>query len=313
MIKKNIFLVNPLSGKSSEKEAFIEKLNQYKLQSGDNIDIYVTQPDGATINFVKNLCEKKPSDLIYNLYACGGDGTLNEVVNGAFDYDNVNIGVFPLGTGNDFIRNFDIPEEDFLNIEKQLNSQTFDIDVIGFKCDDNPNILYCVNIFNIGFDANVVYKASKLKKHKIIPNKLAYFAGVFQMLMSMKGANLSISLENHKIHDGATLLTTIGNGCFCGGGIKGIPHAVVSDDLLDVSIVKPISRIKFLKFFPHYVKGTHTSNPDVSSFLTYKTAESFEISALDEDLMFCVDGEICHAKKIKGFIPKKKISFLLPG
>ena len=141
------FIVNPNSGKKKKQRHMIESLEIAAVRLGIKYEIHYTRGTKDGEIYVRNLCRKySGTDEKLRIYACGGDGTINEVVNGAFGYGNVEIGAIPLGTGNDYIRNYG-SAADFLNMEKQLTSDSVFSDLIRYEA-EYGNVMtegYCVN------------------------------------------------------------------------------------------------------------------------------------------------------------------------
>ena len=159
---KTYFIINPAAGQGNRiKELEAEILMAAKTNNAD-IQMYFTKSPGDARDFVKKICEET-SDTRF--IACGGDGTLSEVLNGAIGFDRAQIGVYPIGTGNDFCRNFKT-NGDFLSVEAQLNGETVSCDAIkySFFSDGKEKTGYCANMFNIGFDCNVADLTAKMKK-----------------------------------------------------------------------------------------------------------------------------------------------------
>ena len=230
---KTIFIVNPKAGQGTDTKRLIDAIENTANCLGKQIEIYITTSVGDATCFVKECCKTKgPARFI----ACGGDGTLNEVLNGAAGYPDAEIGVIPMGTGNDFCRNF---AKDFTNITSQINGNTVKCDAIKFTTEEKEG--YCINMFNIGFDCNVADMTANMKKKPFVSGPLAYFLSILTALIKKKGAKLKIELDGEEKHSGALLLTSIANGCFCGGGIKSNPLASVQDGLINVNIIKNIA------------------------------------------------------------------------
>ena len=169
----NIFIINPTAGK---KDISLE-LSQKILEVDRNAIIHITSGKLDATNFVRNFCLKN-KDKKLKFIACGGDGTLHEVVNGAFGFPNVAVGCFPCGSGNDFLKIY--KKYDFTNIKKLINGKEILIDLLEY------NGKYCVNVFNIGFDADVAYNMIKFKKKPFIGGPMAYNAAVVYSLLKNK-------------------------------------------------------------------------------------------------------------------------------
>ena len=125
---KHIFVINPAAGQGKALDFIRPKIEEICKKEALDYEIYVTEKKGDGIEYVEN---KAKSGEEIRFYACGGDGTLYDVVNGAFGYKNAQVAVIPLGSGNDFIRLFGT-KEDFLNLEDQINGVPVEFDVI--KC-----------------------------------------------------------------------------------------------------------------------------------------------------------------------------------
>ena len=151
-------------------------------------------------------------------------------------FPHVSVGIIPTGTGNDWIRNFDHPSA-FRQIGAQVEATATPIDLI------RANQHYALNMLNIGFDCNVVYAASQLKKRPFLQGPLAYIAGIMQELCHPMGTRLHIALENEEPLSGEFLLCTIANGSFCGGGFQSSPRAQINDELLDIAVIQKVSRL----------------------------------------------------------------------
>ncbi|MEG0961156.1 MAG: diacylglycerol kinase family protein, partial [Erysipelotrichaceae bacterium] len=242
---RNIFILNPAAGQGKA----LNQIDDIKAAAAElNIDVefYKTaSPIDPEIYCGDIMASMDPNEKI-RIYACGGDGTLNEVVNACYGYENVEIGVIPKGTGNDFVRNFG-KKEDYFNYKAQLMGESIICNVINYSGVSNGEIInrYCCNMFNIGFDCNVVDLAAKYKKYPLVKGTPAYMLGVLKTLIEMHGTRLKITLDDGTVMDQDFLLVALANGCYCGGGVKGVPKANVTDGFIDVSIINPMTRLKF--------------------------------------------------------------------
>lgn len=330
---KHIFVINPSAGqgKTDELTSDIEA-----VCTAGNLDyeIYETKKPGDAEEYVRQCCEAGASEAQcceasalergggqtgaadgadrLRFYACGGDGTLNEVVNGVSGYDFAEAGCIPVGTGNDFVRNF--PDARFDDLIAQVRGESSLCDLIRYEgvCDGQEVSRYCVNMFNIGFDSNVVDMTSRMKRVPLVTGPMAYLASILTMLIEKKGAQLRVEYEDGFVYDGKLLLISIANGCFCGGGIKGLPRAVTDDGLFDVSLVKNVPRHVFLRLFPKYMKGTHLAEKRLADVVRYTHEKSLLITPKREVMKLCVDGEITKAGQIRMQVCPKAFRFIVP-
>ena len=183
---KYYFVINPMAGNGKGIKKLKSNIEEAGKKLNKIFEIYTTKSIGDGEAYVRNTCEKdgSPSTFI----ACGGDGTFNEVLNGAYGFDNVSVGVIPMGTGNDFCRNF--TECDFTDVNAQFNGISTPCDIIRYKGVVNGTevVKYCANMFNIGFDCNVADMKATLSQYPFIKGPMAYFLGIFVMLIRKKVA-----------------------------------------------------------------------------------------------------------------------------
>lgn len=310
-----IFVINPKAGKGKGIDKWLEKIRSTSEKTGIKADIYMTKAVGDAEAFADLIGkETKASGEEIRLIACGGDGTLNEVLNGAMGYENLTVGVLPIGTGNDFCRNF--PDEgDFLDVEAQLKGKVIKCDAIRYSglLAGKDQTRYCANMFNIGFDCNVVDLTAKLKTYPMIKGSFAYLLGVAITYIKKKGAKLRVELDGKVIEDGPLLLTAIANGGFCGGGVHSSPYASVNDGIMDVNVIFNVGRVDFLKKFPYYAKGTHMELSDIDHIIYAGTCRKAKVTPLDGTMRLCTDGEIVDAGAIEFEVVPEAFNLLLPA
>ena len=282
---KYCFIINPASGKSATKEGLEQRILDAGVARGLDVSVFVTERAGDACDHVRDFWRANPDEDI-RFYVCGGDGTLCEVVNGIMsleDRSRVSFGVVPIGTGNDFVRNF-TQKDRFFDIDAQLDATEIEIDVM--KCND----LYSVNMINIGFDCQVVVKTDKYKRHKLVPSKMAYILGLLATIIKKPGTSVSVRKDSGEAVKKELLLTTFANGCFCGGGFKSNPNASLCDGSIDAIYIKNISRIKFITLVGQYKAGTHLDG-SLEHIITTDKAQSYSLE-FSEPTRICIDGEL---------------------
>lgn len=307
---KTVFIINPKAGNGK----YIEKLKKEIAEAAEKLkadtEIYITKAIGDATSFVKKYCERFGTT---RFIACGGDGTLSEVVNGAAECETAEIGLVPIGTGNDFCRNF-TEKDRFFNVEEQISAESKKCDVIKYTTEiDNSKVTgYCINMFNIGFDCNVADMTNKIKKKRFVTGTIAYLISIFAILIKKKGADIKLELDGEEKHKGPLLLTSIANGSYCGGGIKSNPMAEVNDGLLNVNIIYNISRLNFLTKLPFYMKGTHINLKNIEKVIANQKCRKITITPLKEKMRLCIDGEISDAGKTDFEVIHNKLNFIVP-
>ncbi len=296
------FILNPKAGNGKRVDEISRAIETACEEAKIDYCIYTTKAPLDATEYVKKALEEQ--DGSHRFYACGGDGTLCELINGAPNNDRAEFGLVPIGTGNDFRRNFS-DKDMFFDIKRQIEGESRKIDLL--KYEDR----YCVNIINIGFDCNVVYEMGKIKNVKFIPNKLAYIAGIVVTLFKKMYCKMKITAEGIDEIDRELLLIAIANGKFYGGGFKAAPYASLHDSIFDISIVEKVSRLTFMSLVGKYKKGTHLETKTGKRCITYLRAKDLTIE-FDKPTNICVDGEIEFAEKVKISIEPSAASFIIP-
>ncbi len=315
---KHIFIMNPAAGKGKAGKVFLPQIIDTAKRLELDYEIHRTISPGDAQRFVSSRCAARGNsseDVTWRFYACGGDGTFNEVVNGAYGYNNVEVAMIPSGTGNDFPRNFSNLKY-FEDMERQVRGEAKPLDLMRYE-EDNPEdssapiVRYGVNMFNIGLDCNVVDQISEMKSYPLIPSPMAYILGVGIVLGKKKGVDLEIVFEDGETHNGEIMLAAIGNGCFCGGGFKGLPNANLKDGLMDVIIIEEISRQACVSLLRKYRKGTHLEDARASQIITYRKCKSLRIHP-NREAKLCTDGEISTLRETSFEIVPGGIKFSIP-
>lgn len=316
---KHAFIINPIAGTGRKAKKLYEEVQKFALNSQNEIEVHLTtEPFCATKTARKLAIEAEKKNEEICIYACGGDGTLNEVANGVYGYRNVILGVVPVGSGNDFIRNFN-PKEggravDFTNIEAQLKAEATEIDVLEYSYNiDGERIKKIgLNAFNIGFDGNVAILGSYYNKNTFISGSLSYLVSILVNIVEKSGQNLNVKVDGEQIFKGPLLLCTIANGRFCGGGIESSPRAELCDGFADVLVISKVSRRKILKLLPGFAKGKIFELKDAQEHLTYRKGHEIEIIPRSRHMKFVIDGEIMETDKLYVKIKKQGMRVLVP-
>lgn len=308
---KYLFIINPESGSGKKVKALLDKIDEIQLKRRISATVIQTKKplDATEIAYREAKLAFERNEEI-SIYVAGGDGTLNEVVNGVINFDNVRLGIIPIGSGNDFVRSLG-KLEDYFDLNKQLEGKTKKVDII--KLDvfgDDPKTIYGINSINMGFDGNSAILAHKLKKFPFISGAISYIFAVILNLILKKGANLKVYIDDNLVNDGRLLMLSIANGKFCVGGVCGSPKAVLDDGKLDILMVKNISRLKFLNLYKPFKEGKIFDVPSIEKIITHYQTEAIKIEYNNENSFFVLDGEMIDAKKFSVSVMKKKVSII---
>lgn len=297
------FILNPKSGRSGKEKNLDEMIKAACKKRQLSYHIYYTTCPGDATEYVSSMV--RISQERQRFICVGGDGTLSEIVNSAPSNPNVEFGVIPRGSGNDFVRNFS-NHRNFLDIDSQIDGDAIPLDLI--KC----NEYYSVNMINIGFDCAVVKETQRLKKHKWLPKKLLYLTGVLRTLFRRFGTKMRIIFDNGDIIDKNMTLTAIGNGKYCGGGFMASPRALLTDGILDVCAINKVSRMTFLSLLLAYKKGTFIKNKRAKRVIDYRREQHLRME-FEAPIPICIDGEIKGAKNVELSVIKNGFNFVVPN
>jgi YegS/Rv2252/BmrU family lipid kinase len=266
---KHLFVINPASGKRQDVSGLAGRIREYCQLNNLDFDIYVTKaPLDANEMLRKTVAGPTP----LRVYACGGDGTLNEVVNGAVGLPGVEVEVahFPCGTGNDFIRTFGAHDmELFRNLDALARGRALPLDLI--KC----NARYGINICSVGIDARVNADVKRFSGMPLLSARSAYNLSLIVNLF--KGINSAFTVRyGDRELTGSFAMVTACNGRYYGGGFNPAPNAEPDDGTIDFLIVKDVGRLKASSMVGAYSKGRYDQMPEQ---IAYYPGERLEISS----------------------------------
>ncbi len=293
---KHIFIINPKAGKNNRSSEFIAQIHVAFEKREEPYEIILTEHEGHATDIARGYAQVEQK---VRIYAFGGDGTINEVLSGAYGYENVEIAAFPCGTGNDFVK---VCGDVDWSIPALIDGEVKAIDII--KVNDR----LCANITNMGFDAKVAYNVNKFKK--LLGGHLAYYFSVFFTLLSKINMNVKVQVDGKTVREGKSLLCVAANGNVYGGGFKVAPLASVTDGILNFVVVKNLSRLKIAGFVDRYKRGEHTPLLETGLMYTY-SGQSMSVQS-DKDITICVDGEIFKSKKCEISIIPSAVKCVFP-
>jgi len=244
------------------------------------------------------VAKKAQEEGFKKIFIVGGDGTINEAING-LDLEDIILGIIPAGCGNDFAKMLGIKSiED--GISSILSGYRKLVDV-GFV-----NNRYFINSLGVGLDARIAYIADRLGN---IKNRVKYLVSALTTLLNFPAFNVKIESKDYKF-SGHVLGISVGNGRFHGGLFSLTPRAQIDDGLLDICVIKEISRLKRFLNVQKAIRGTHIFLKETQIF----TADSFSIYS-KTPFHIHVDGEFvnCPLNKLEVKVLNKQLQFCLPA
>lgn len=276
MLMKTLSILNPTAGKGT---AVLGRKG------------YITTGIGDCRRFVREECLASPC-IHFDVY--GGDGTLNEAVNGIMDAGagkTASVKMHPCGSGNDTIKTTDADFE---------KGKAVSLDLIRW------NDSYAVNMMNIGFDCNVVADAGYLKKRYGIAGKLSYILGVIKEFFKPFGEHFRIEAEceNGEIFrfEGKAVLCAVCNGQWCGGSFHNSPLSDMRDGVLEMILVRKVSKMGFIRMIGKYKSGAmmdkerHDVIDSYKKTVIYKRVRALTLTGCKQ---ICADGEVQECRQVQ--------------
>ena len=293
----HLFIINPAAGSRDRTEDYRRQIEKSFDERGGNYRIAVSEGPGD-IRRIANSAARTGEEL--RIYACGGDGTLNEVVQGVAGCENVAITVFSGGSGNDFVKIFDDPKA-FFDLDRLLDARETTFDLI--RCNDDISL----NICSVGLDARIGTDVSRYKRLPLLHGFRAYAVSTVINLFKGISEHYVVELEGEQVDDQHTFVCVC-NGRFYGGGFNPVPDADPTDGLLDVLLVKKVRLWQVPGIIGKYKNGRYQELPHLVRH--YRTKEV--TIRCDKPTPINVDGELRTAQTIHMSLAKEKVRFFYP-
>ena len=298
---KHLYIINPVAGGVKGRAEEIEREIKAFAESFDiPYEIYETKAPMDACGKIQK--EAETADMLY-VYACGGDGTLNECVNGAALRDNVAITQYPCGTGNDFLRMFG-PEDvkKFRDLQALTAGTVCKLDLI--DCDGR----YGLDICSVGIDARVGADVHKYSSIPLIGGATGYIVSLLVNVIKGVAQRFKITVDGQVIDKKITLACAC-NGRYYGGGFNPIPDAIPDDGILECLVVNAVSRLKVAQVVGKYKQGRFREFPEL---ISYFRTNSMSVES-DREFVVNIDGEAIFASKISFRLIPGGLNFIMPA
>ena len=294
---KHLFIINPAAGSRDRTEAYRKKIISACEARGLDYKIAVSKAPGNCTELSRQAAQ---SGEEYRLYACGGDGTLNEVAAGAAGYENVSVTVFSGGSGNDFVKLFN-ETEPFFDLERLLDCEETSFDLI--RCNSDISL----NICSVGLDARIGTDVSRYKRLPLLQGFRAYAVSTLFNVIKGVAEHYVVKIGDEVI-DGKHTLICACNGRYYGGGFNPVPEADPCDGMLDVLLVKKVSRFKVAKVVGKYKNGKYKEFPHL---IRHFRTDRLQILC-DKPTPINLDGELRMGQQVDISVAKEKLRFFYP-
>ena len=294
---KHLFIINPAAGSRDRTEKYTKQIKSICTEKGVDFEIRISQAPGNCTEIAREAAQSGEN---YHIYSCGGDGTLNEVVAGVAGYDNVAITMFAGGSGNDFIKIFN-ETEPFRDLERLLDYEEATFDLL--KCNDD----FSLNICSVGLDARIGTDVARYKRLPLLSGFRAYAVSTLVNVIKRISEHYIVEVNGERI-DGKQTMICACNGRYYGGGFNPVPEADPCDGMMEVLIVKKVSRLQVAGVVGKYKNGQYKK---LSKLIRHFRTDKVKILC-DKPTSINLDGELRVAQEINFSIAKEKVRFFYP-
>lgn len=294
---KHLFIINPAAGSRDRTAEYTAAIKDACGKRGLDYRIEVSAAPGECRRLAREAAETGEE---YRIYACGGDGTLNEVAAGAAGFDNAAVSILSGGSGNDFVKIFDDPKA-FFDLERLLDAQETSFDLI--RCNDD----YALNICSVGLDARIGTDVARYKRIPLLHGFRAYAASTVVNVVRGIAEHYVVEINGERIDDELTFVCVC-NGRFYGGGFNPVPEADPADGVLDVLLVKKVSRLQVPAVIGKYKNGRYR---ELAQLIRHIPTDHVRILC-DKPTAINLDGELRTAQVVDISLAKEKVRFFYP-
>ena len=301
--RHHVFIINPAAGGRDRTTDLASEIAAVARAADISYDILITEYPRHACLLVREAAQAHPGDVL-RYYACGGDGTLNEVAASAVRVPGASFTHYPTGSGNDFIKIFG-PENvaRFRDLSALIDGEILELDYIESECGN------AVNILSVGVDARIARDMQKYKRIPGLKGTGSYLASTVENLVRGLHAPYKVEIDGQML-DGRYTLIAAANGRCYGSSFVPVPDADPQDGLLDILLVRDISRLKAASVLGHYKKGFYRDLPHVITH--HKAREMTVLSVGEKPMTINLDGEIEQTLRIKLRVARYKMHFAVP-
>lgn len=294
---KHIFIINPTAGKKRSTRALVDRIQALDFP----YEIAFTEKAGDAQQMARRAAE---SGEPVRFYACGGDGTLNEVVNGAAGFDSAAVTNVPAGTGNDFLKIFG----------KENKARFSDLKALSEGPQAAMDLIDCngrlgIDIVCTGLDARVAVDKDKYNDFPLVSGIGAYaISAVANVLFKRISQPVVVDMENYHFEGEATIICVC-SGRYYGGGFMPVGDNMPDDGLLETLVVRKVDRLTFFRLVGEYGRGRYARYPNL---IQYGQGKGVTVRS-PQELVAVVDGEPLRARELTIKLSDKRVNFFYPA
>ena len=296
---EHLFVMNPHAGKFDRSQEMVEKVRSAMAGRREAWSAVRTEGPGHAIRLVAEAARR--GDPL-RVYACGGDGTLNEVVNGAAGQAHVAVTHCPMGSGNDFLRIFGGDAGRFWQLEQLLDGPQTAMDLIA--C----NGRYSLNVCSVGFDARIGFGAADFKKLPLVSGTAAYQLSALRTIIRGIHLPYQVEIDGEPMPGERFTLLCACNGRYYGGGFNPSPTAMPDDGALEFIVIPAVSRFTVLALIQKFARGEIGEIPQA----ILRRGRQMRVHC-DRVSAVNVDGERVDGQELSIGLSDQKVQFFYPA
>lgn len=262
---RTMCVINPVAGNKRAGQRW-SVINEVLQKAGFEYDVTFTNHALHAVQITREALQHGYDRIV----AVGGDGTLNEVVNGFFSVDGQGINpkavllLIPVGTGSDFSRMFEVDSSIECVLRLMSLNEQRNCDVVRtsfFDYNGQKTVRHYINIGDVGIGSETCARVNR--NSKVLGGFWSFLLAALYTIITYRNRRLKVLVDNKEVYNGPCGLVAVANGRFFGGGVKIAPEALVDDGLLDVVMVKNFGKPELLANIAKAYRGAHLNHPKV--------------------------------------------------
>ena len=282
-----VFIANPNAGARSGFEKYRDRIAAECERLGAEYKFMLTRSGADLTDFARSEGEKGDDVRIIVL---GGDGGICGAANGVIGMDNVEFGMIPCGSGNDYVKTFG-GAKGFEDIEHYLTAPSRYVDAI------STGHFASVNICSMGIDAMICDRTNRMTRMKKLLGSGTYTLAVLISMLGKVYNTLKVTIDEREVFEGEFMFSLAACGQYYGGGYRGAPMADPGDGLLDFVMIRRVSKLKMASLLGEYKSGRYPESKKFEGLLTVRRGKKMKIESAVPAIVN-IDGECLRLSEV---------------
>lgn len=282
-----VFIANPNAGAKNGFEKYRDRITSTCEKMGVPYKFMLTRSGSDLTDFARS--EGETGDDV-RIIVMGGDGGICGAANGIIGMRNVEFGIIPCGSGNDYVKTFG-GAKGFEDIEHYLTAPSRYVDAI------DTGHFASVNICSMGIDAIICDRTNRMTRTKKLLGSGTYTLAVLISMLGKVYNTLKITIDDNEIYEGEYMFSLAASGKYYGGGYMGAPMADPSDGLLDFVMIKRVSKLKMASLLGDYKSGRYPESKKFDGLLTVRRGKKMKIES-EKPAIVNIDGECLKLSEV---------------